>query len=502
MTFLYTNAQVRELEALTISEEVATEDELMARAGASAFALLQKTWPQAQKITVVCGKGNNGGDGFVLARLAKEAGLNVSVFTIANVTEVCGAALTACNQAHDAGVSLTLYREDMCFDGDVIVDGLLGSGLNGNVQEPYATCITAINAADAPVLALDVPSGIDVDTGAVLGTAIKADQTITFIGLKQGLFTHAASAHCGDITLNDLDIPSAVINKCEHSGELLTWESIKPLLPRRRRDANKGDYGHVLVIGGDYGMGGAVRMAAESAMRIGAGLVTVATRPEHISVVSGMRPEAMCHSCTSREELLELLVGKTTVVIGPGLGKSEWAQELLETIFECDLPKVLDADALNMLSHKPHPCADWVLTPHPGEAARLLHRGTGDVQKNRFEAARELQHQYDGVIVLKGSGTIIEGPSDIPYVCSGGNPGMATGGMGDILSGMIGGLLAQGLELERAAEAAVYIHAAAADKAAADQGERGLLATDVLRYLPELINPYMQLPNDNTHNSK
>ncbi len=497
MTFLYTNAQIRELEALTISQEAASEDQLMERAGTAAFVLLQERWPDAQKITVVCGKGNNGGDGFVVARLAHEAGLHVSVYTISNVTELTGSALMACNKAHDVGVSLTLYRSDICFEGDVIVDGVLGSGLKGDVQEPYATCINMINAAAIPVLALDVPSGIDVDTGCALGCAVKATQTITFIGFKQGLFTHTASAMCGEITLNNLDIPSDIFNKCEHSGELLTWDSIKPLLPRRRRDANKGDYGHVLVIGGDYGMGGAVRMAAESAMRIGAGLVTVATRPEHISVVSGMRPEAMCHSCCNREELLALLVGKTTIVIGPGLGKSEWAQELLETVFESDLPKVLDADALNMLSQKPHPCDSWVLTPHPGEAARLLHCGTGDVQQNRFHAARELQHQYDGVVVLKGSGTIIEGPSDIPYVCSGGNPGMATGGMGDILSGMVGGLLAQGLELERAAEAAVYIHAAAADKAAAEQGERGLLATDVLKYLPELINPYMQLPNDN-----
>jgi NAD(P)H-hydrate epimerase len=242
-------------------------------------------------------------------------------------------------------------------------------------------------------------------------------------------------------------------------------------------------------------MGGAVRMAAESAMRIGAGLVTVATRPEHISVVSGMRPEAMCHRCCNADDLREILERCTTIVIGPGLGKTEWAQELLSVVMESELPKVLDADALNMLSEMPRPCNNWVLTPHPGEAARLLHCGTGDVQKDRFQAARELQHQYDGVIVLKGSGTIIDGPSDIPYVCSGGNPGMATGGMGDILSGMIGGLLAQGLELERAAEAGVFIHAKAADKAAQEQGERGLLATDVLNYLPELINPYMQLAN-------
>jgi hydroxyethylthiazole kinase-like uncharacterized protein yjeF len=493
MTFLYTNSQIRELEALTISEEIDTEDGLMEKAGFAAFNKLKEEWPNARKITVICGKGNNGGDGFVVARLAREAGLDVAIYTIGDVKDYKGAALTACNKAHDLGLDFTLYQPDICFSGDVIVDGLLGSGLNGEVKEPFKDCIEAINKSEIPILALDVPSGIDVNTGCIFGVAVQVDITMTFIGLKQGLFTHAAREKCGTVFLDDLSIPKEIFVKVEHAGELLTWDDIKPLLPRRARDTYKGDYGHVCVIGGDYGMGGAVRMAAESAMRVGAGLVTVATRPEHISVVSGMRPEVMCHRCCNGDDLREILERCTTIVIGPGLGKTEWAQELLETVFESELPKVLDADALNMLSQAPRPCDHWVLTPHPGEAARLLHCGTGDVQKNRFQSARELQHQYDGVVVLKGSGTIIDGPSDIPYVCSGGNPGMATGGMGDILSGMIGGLLAQGLELERAAEAGVFIHSAAADKAAEKQGERGMLATDVLNYLPELINPYMQL---------
>lgn len=493
MTFLYTNSQIRELEALTIDEEILSEEMLMEHAGLAAFQQLQKTWPEARRIIVICGKGNNGGDGLVVARLAHEAGLQVSVYTIADYADYKGAALTACHKARELGVSLTQYQPALHLECDVIVDGLLGSGLKGDVTEPFKSCIEAINQATTPVLALDVPSGIDVDTGCALGAAVTAQTTITFIGLKQGLFTHHARAACGEVVVNDLEIPKNIFAKVEHSAELLTWDDIKPLLPRRARDAYKGDFGHVCVIGGDYGMGGAVRMAAEAAMRIGAGLVTVATRPEHVSVVSGMRPEVMCHRCCNGDDLREILQRATTIVIGPGLGKSEWAQELLEVVFESELPKVLDADALNMLSQAPRPCDHWVLTPHPGEAARLLHCGTGDLQQNRFAAARELQHQYDGVIVLKGAGTIIEGPSDIPYVCPAGNPSMATGGMGDILSGMIGGLLAQGLELERAAEAGVFIHAKAADCAAQQKGERGMLATDVLHYLPELINPYMQL---------
>lgn len=485
MSFLYTNSQVRELEALTISEGLNSEVGLMEKAGLAAFHYLRERWPEARRITVICGKGNNGGDGFILARLAHEAGLVVTVITLDDTDDSYG--------AKEAGVTMTPYQADRRFSADVIVDALLGSGLTGQVEPPYSTCIEAMNASGVPILALDAPSGINVDTGAESGIAVSATATITFVALKQGLFTHTARAMSGDIHLADLAIPKKIMVKVEHSAELLSWEDIKPLLPRRARDAYKGDYGHVLVIGGDYGMGGAVRMSAEAAMRMGAGLVTVATRPEHVSIVSGMRPEVMCHRCCGRDDLLEMLERVTVVVIGPGLGKTDWAKELLDAVLESSLPKVLDADALNLLSQTPVPCNQWVLTPHPGEAARLLRCGTGDIQRDRFQAARELQHQYDGVIVLKGAGTLIKGPSDLPYVCDNGNPGMATAGMGDILSGMIGALLAQGLPLERATEAAVFIHAKAGDLAANEQGERGLLATDVLNYLPELINPYMRL---------
>lgn len=495
MTLLYNSAQIQELEALVFSQEIDTPIGLMGKAGHAAFKALQSRWPDAGKIAVFCGSGNNAGDGFIVARLAHEAGLFVTIYTVGELSELSETARMACQQAIEAKIPCVQFHPDLCVssDVDVIVDALLGTGLRGKASKIYAQCIAAINASDALRLSCDIPSGLNADTGCAEDAVVQADLTVSFIGLKRGLFIRNARAVCGEVVVDTLGLPESIFKKVEYTAELLEWNDIKPWLPRRRRDAHKGDFGHVLIIGGDYGMGGAVRMAAEAAMRVGAGLVTVATRPEHISVVSGMRPEAMCARCTNAEELEALLEHATTIVIGPGLGKGEWSRELLSVVLRSQLPKVLDADALNLLSQTPMARQDWVLTPHPGEASRLLQCGTGDVQCDRFEAAKELQHRYDGVIVLKGSGTIIQSNARIPYVCTAGNPGMATGGMGDILSGVIGGLIAQGLPLDQAAEAGVFIHSKAADMAAAENGERGLLATDILGYLNTLVNPYMQI---------
>lgn len=495
MTLLYSGAQIRELEALVFTQEIDTPIGLMEKAGQAAFDALQARWPEASQIAVFCGSGNNAGDGFIVAKLAREAGLAVSVHTIGEFDDLTDTAKLACQQALDAGVPCVQFQADFCVDAsvDVVVDALLGTGLKGKTSDIYANCIDAINSSAALRLACDVPSGLNADTGCAEDAVVQADLTVTFIGYKRGLFVRNARAVCGEIVVDRLAIPDNLFKKAEHAAELLEWDDIKPLLPRRRRDAHKGDFGHVLIIGGDYGMGGAVRMAAEAAMRVGAGLVTVATRPEHVSVVSGMRPEAMCARCTNAAELEALLERATTIVIGPGLGKGEWSRELLDVVLKSDLPKVLDADALNLLSQTPIARQDWVLTPHPGEASRLLQCGTGDIQCNRFDAAKELQQRYDGVVVLKGSGTIIQSNARIPYVCTAGNPGMATGGMGDILSGIIGGLIAQGLPLDQAAEAGVFIHSKAADMAADKNGERGLLATDILSFLNTLVNPYMQI---------
>ncbi len=268
----------------------------------------------------------------------------------------------------------------------------------------------------------------------------------------------------------------------------IEWDKLKAFLPIRPKDSHKGDYGHVLVIGGDYGMGGAVRMAAEAALRVGAGLVSVATRPEHLNIVSAVRPEIMCHEVNTAEELQVLLEKATVVLIGPGLGQSEWSLSLFEAILTVDKPMVLDAEALHCLANAPIKKDHWILTPHPGEAARLLKTTCQEIQEARQYFVEALQAQYGGVAILKGMGTLIKAEKESTYICTKGNPGMASGGMGDVLSGVITGLLAQGIPLVIAAKMGVYIHALAADQAALQEGERGLLASDLLPHLRALVN--------------
>jgi hydroxyethylthiazole kinase-like uncharacterized protein yjeF len=270
--------------------------------------------------------------------------------------------------------------------------------------------------------------------------------------------------------------------------EEIDLEHYAEFLDPRPIDCHKSMFGHVLVVGGDYGYSGAVRMAAEAALRVGAGLVSVATRPEHALALNIARPEIMCHGVSSAEALKPLLEKATVIAVGPGLGQSRWAKSLLTLVLKSKKPLVVDADALNLLALKPEKHAQWILTPHPGEAARLLKKSVATIQGDRLTAVKMLQKKFGGVAILKGAGTLVDGPDAIPAVCSLGNPGMATAGMGDILSGVISGLLAQHLPLVKAAKLGVLLHALAGDRAA-EEGERGMLATDLLPYLRWLVNP-------------
>jgi NAD(P)H-hydrate epimerase len=337
-------------------------------------------------------------------------------------------------------------------------------------------------------VAIDIPSGLHADRGEILGVAVKAGLTVSFIGLKQGRFTGAGPACCGEICFDDLAVPADLYGSVTASCHLYDGSDLPVLLPQRARTAHKGDHGHVLVIGGDNGMAGAARMAAEAAARCGAGLVSIATRAVHAGIQAALRPELMFRGVETVDELTPLLERATVIAAGPGMGTSSWGRKLLEAAIERDLPLILDADALNLLPVMPKRRNNWILTPHPGEAARLLGLTTAAVQQNRFSAVHELVSRYNGVAILKGAGTLIAASDAPTCICTAGNPGMASGGMGDVLTGVIAGLLAQGLRHYDATRAGVYLHARAGDLAAAE-GERGLLATDLFPYLRRLVNP-------------
>ncbi|MDQ2993864.1 MAG: NAD(P)H-hydrate dehydratase [Pseudomonadota bacterium] len=486
---LYTIDAIRYLESAALDSGV-EELDLMTHAGAAAFHTLQTKWPRAKHIMVFVGAGNNGGDGCVLAKMAQHAGLDVSIVTVGDMQNLPSTARWAYETCVHAEVPISVFSPDKPIVADVIVDALLGIGIHGEVRPPYRDAIDAINQTGKPVLAIDVPSGLHADTGTKLGSTIVANVTQTFIGLKQGFYTASGRECCGEIYLTELHIDKAFFKDVKPASELLIANDFCPCLPRRAKDTHKGDFGHVLVIGGDSGMPGAVRMAAEAAARVGAGLVSIATRIEHAACITASRPELMTHAVTKPKELLPLIANASVVVIGPGLGRQSWGEALWNSLYDCQLPMVVDADALHWLTQGAVKGArrNWIITPHPGEAASLLNTTSLAIQHDRFHAVRELQKHFGGVTVLKGSGTLIAGEDQSVSVSAAGNPGMASGGMGDVLSGVLGGLLAQGLSLIEAARLGVLLHGVAADRAAHEGGERGLLAMDVIKKLRGVLN--------------
>jgi NAD(P)H-hydrate epimerase len=484
---LYRAEQVRALDHCAIEQHGISAAELMARAGAAAFRLLRERWPVARRIAVLAGGGNNGGDGYVLAAEALAAGLDARLLQLGAQDRLSEASAAAAARFAEAGGNAEPYRT-LPKDADVIVDALLGIGLTRAVDGRYAEAIAAVNAARAPVLALDIPSGLDADSGMVLGTAVRAAATISFVGLKRGMFTGRGPAHCGLIRFDGLGVPPSIYGTEILSARRIDWRKEQELLPRRPRDAHKGVAGHVLVVGGAPGTTGAVRLAGEAALRSGAGLVTLATHPTHAALVNLTRPELMVQPASDPGDLRQAAARADVIAVGPGLGRQGWGRGVFTAALQLDRPLVVDADGLNLLSEAPERRDDWILTPHPGEAARLLGCGVADVESDRFAAAAALQQRYGGVIVLKGAGTLVAGPGQRPIgVCSEGNPAMASGGMGDALTGVIAALMGQGLEPEQAAQAGVCLHAAAGDLAAGG-ADRGLLAGDLINLLPRLFD--------------
>ena len=463
---------------------------LMERAAVAALRYLRRCWPDARRIAVLCGHGNNGGDGFLLAQLAAGEGLEVTLEMAGSQARLRDDARKAARRCKEAGIMPVAEPSDLS-RFDVVVDAMLGTGLDREVGGSFARAIARVNRCGRPVLCIDVPSGLHSDTGARLGSTVHATSTLSFIGLKQGLFTGEGPELAGRVAFDSLQVPEAAYACAVPNARRIRLEQFRHVLRPRARHAHKGHFGHVLVIGGDEGMPGAPRLAAEAAARSGAGLVTVATRSTHAALVAASRPELMARGVESASALGPLLERASVVAIGPGLGASAWGRAMLDAALGAGKPMVLDADALNLIALESEDLDldGTVLTPHPGEASRLLGVETAQVEADRFAAAEHIRSRSGAVVVLKGAGTLVEDGEDLVSVCHGGNPGMASAGMGDVLCGVVAALIAQGFSPSLAARVGVCAHAEAADSAARAGGERGMLAGDVIAMLRRVLNP-------------
>ncbi len=492
---LYTAEQVRRLDRCAIDGHGIPGIDLMERAGRATFEAALLAFPDTRCCLVLCGGGNNGGDGYIVARLAREAGLEASVCALKDPSGLTGDAAIAAERWQQAGgevLSWPLAGLDTC---DLVFDALLGTGLDREPAGDFAAAIDLINRAGKPVVAVDIPSGLHADTGVAMGRTVHADLTVTFIGNKCGLFTADGPDCAGEVRYSALQTPDSVRDSEQDYGILIQESYISDCLPRRLRNSHKGSYGWLLGVGSDRGMSGAIRLAGEAALRSGAGKVTLATRPSHAGMVNLGCPELMVRGLETGEHLEPLFGEIDVLVTGIGLGQSPWAEDVLLTCLGCPAPVVIDADGLNLLAHryadwKHRLPGNWILTPHPAEAARLLKCSTGQVQADRVGAARRLASQYHAVVVLKGCGTVVSSSAGRYAICPFGNPGMATAGSGDVLAGVIGAMVAQGIDdLWNAAMAGVLAHALAGDLAAAEEGERGMLASDITKRLPRVVNP-------------
>ena len=498
---LYSAQAVREMDRFAIAEQGVDGFELMNKAARFSFHALVKQWPDTKNIVVLCGSGNNAGDGYIVAALAKKRGWNVEVFFASPPEKLKGDALAAYHECLETQTTCKAFDQltfkKLCKNKNtVVVDALLGTGLNSEVKGIYAEIIETTNQQDCPILAIDIPSGLSADTGEAFGLAIKANLTATLIGLKIGLFTSSGRHYSGIIDFSDLDLE---MNQFKHIAPIADRLDLNYLLKElapRPRDAHKGNCGHAMIIGGDLGYGGAIVLAATATTRMGAGLTTVITQAAHRTALLSSIPEAMIHTSQNMQDVEQTLAKADVVIIGPGLGQSAWSEKMLLAALNSDKPLVIDADALNLLSTKfssfieasTFRAKHHIFTPHPGEAARMLKSSTSEIQSDRVIAIKALQEKWDGTMLLKGSGSLICSTENSVSLCPYGNPGMASGGMGDVLSGLIGGLLAQGLEPGYALKLAVCIHAKAADIASNEFGERGLLASDLIPIARQLLN--------------
>jgi len=468
-----------------------SSQQLMSRAAHAALEEIEREFGQELPLLIACGGGNNGGDGYALAALASGRGRAVAVAELGDLSSLSEASRAARDFAQNSTVEWVGTVAALLDDREgIVVDALLGIGAQGALRGHYSEAVETINASGLSVVALDVPTGLCATTGSG-EIVVEADLTVTFIAAKLGLFTGRGADVAGEVVLHTLDIDETLFETVDPVAEIIDRDEALELLPLRSSNAHKGLFGHVMIVGGDYGGGGAVALAAEAALRSGAGLVSVATRPEHVGAVLARSPEAMVYGVTSGQDLEQLLQSPSVIVIGPGLGQSAWSEQLLQQVLKTEVPLLLDADALNILAagrlQVRRSLEDSIITPHPGEATRLLQRSSNAIQSDRPAAVRDLQALWQCTSVLKGVGTLVAPHNGSLALCAEGNPGMASPGMGDLLSGLIGGLMAQKLQTGDAARLGVALHAAAGDRALQSCGERSLLASDLIPLLVELL---------------
>ena len=473
---------------------------LMQRAGETAFQTLRKEWPKAQTIIVVAGNGNNAGDGYVLAKLAKQQGMQVVVVCQEPKRDLVGDAKQAQSDWQKVGGETLKFSEMSYEQCDVIVDALLGTGVTGEVKPDFQAVVLQINQTGVPVLSIDLPSGMHANTGIALPICIKADVTVTFVATKPGLVSGIGKEFCGKVIFADLAIGKEFFGIAHNDAQLVNWQMLQALKARPVH-GNKGTFGKLLCIGGNQGMPGAIRLSGESALRCGVGLVKVYCHESSSLAISAARPEIML----VHKDLDAALHWCSCIVVGPGLGQDDWAHQqfsrLLAHLKLHPKPLVIDADALNLLAAMADDAdlldtlaklPSLVLTPHPGEASRLLQSNITKIESNRYLASKIIAQKYNAICVLKGAGTIIQtcGPhqESQSWVCNGGNPGMATAGMGDLLTGVMGAFLAQGFNPEQAAVYSVCAHAEAGDRIAIQYGQRGMIASDLLQPLRAIVN--------------
>jgi hydroxyethylthiazole kinase-like uncharacterized protein yjeF len=478
---VFSAASVRAMDRRAIEEAGIPGFELMQRAAVAAFAAIREHWPAAKRVTVLCGPGNNAGDGYLVARRARAAGLDVHVVAMSDPERLRGDAARAHADFSAQGGRTRPPGDGMPGSCDLVVDAMLGTGVDRPLEEPYVTAIQQVNRLAVPVLALDIPSGLDADTGQPHGCAVSATRTLAFLALKSGYYLGRAPDFLGALDFAGLGLPQDVLAGESPVMRRIDGKAACRALPPRRRAAHKGDHGRLLIVGG-HAMPGAARLAGESALRAGAGLVTVATSPASAAAVLAGRPELIV-----KDGMPTDLSIVDAIAVGPGLGTGAEAQRLLDAVVASGARLVLDADALTLLAERPRKPQDWILTPHPGEAGRLLGTNAEVVQRDRLGSIKAIVERYGGTCVLKGANTLVCGASHGPWVCDRGNPGMATAGSGDVLTGVITALLAMTLDDLLAATAGVFLHAEAGDRAGR-AGMRGMVASDIVAELRGVVN--------------